>query len=170
VLLVGEDHAKACTGRRLLHRGLARPISVHSPSARGAIVLDPHADRPLSPTDRTRALRAGVLAIDCSWNRLGERGRLPALGGAVSAHAAHRRLPILLAANPQHYGRPTELNTVEALAAATFLLGHRAQAERLLDGFRGGPGFLLLNRDRLTAYAGSPDALRVRDAERALFG
>jgi len=170
VLLVGEDHPKSCTGRRLLRRGLARPIPARTSRSSRAIVLDPHADRPLSPDDRTEALRSGILAVDCSWNRLGERGRLPTLGDAVSRHAVRRRLPILLAANPQHFGRPTELNTVEALAAATFVLGRRTQAERLLEGFRGGPEFLLLNRDRLSAYAGAPDAVRVRDAERSLFG
>jgi pre-rRNA-processing protein TSR3 len=81
-----------------------------------------------------------------------------------------RRLPILVAANPQHYGRLTELNTVEALAAAVYLLGRRAQAEHLLEGFRGGPQFLEINRARLDAYAAAVDADAVRAVEQELFG
>ncbi|EQD50227.1 protein containing DUF367, partial [mine drainage metagenome] len=70
----------------------------------------------------------------------------------------------------QHYGRLAELNTVEALSAALYVLGHRAQAAALLEGFRGGGNFLEVNRSRLEAYAASADADGVRGAERALFG
>jgi pre-rRNA-processing protein TSR3 len=170
VFLVGEDHPKACTGRRLIHRGLASPRLQNGEGGRRPIVLDPHAGRPLSRTDRPAVERGGLLAIDCSWNRIGDRGRLPASVEARTGTLPHRRLPILIAANPQHYGRPTELNTVEALAAATFLAAHAVQAEALLDGFRGGSQFLEINRERLEAYAAASDAEAVRSAERRLFG
>ncbi len=65
-------------------------------------VLDPHAADPLSAADRALARRGGVLAVDCSWNRLASRGRLPGL--AVDDGGIHRRLPILVAGNPQHFG------------------------------------------------------------------
>ena len=167
VRLAGEDHPKACTGRRLLARGLVR-----SPSGSSArpIVLDPHADRPLSAVDLPTAAREGILAVDCSWNRLADRGRLPAFLEGAERTGPHRRLPILLAANPQHFGRPTELNTVEALAAATYLVDRPDQAARLLEGFRGGPAFWTLNRERLAAYRAARNADEVRDAERRLFG
>lgn len=168
LLLAGEDHPKACTGRRLLHRGLARPVRRISTLRPPPIVLDPHAADPLSGADRALARRGGVLAVDCSWNRLEARGGLP---GLVSDDGGvHRRLPILVAANPQHFGRIAELNTVEALSAALYVLGQRLEAARLLDGFRGGDGFLAINQERLDFYASRKTADAVRAAERELYG
>ncbi len=76
---------------------------------------------------------------------------------------------MLLAANPQHYGRLAELNTVEALAAALAVLGRRAEAVELLRGFAGGPAFLEVNLARLARYAAAPTAETVTEVERASF-
>jgi pre-rRNA-processing protein TSR3 len=170
LLLAGEDHPKACTGRRLLHRGWVRAVSRIGENRSRPIVLDPHAPSPLSGADRPGAREGGLLVVDCSWNRLAERGSLPGAIPSGRDGAIRRRLPILVAANPQHYGRLTELNTVEALAAGLFVLGYPAVAAQILEGFRGGDGFLEINRERLERYraAASPD--EVRGAERALFG
>jgi rRNA small subunit aminocarboxypropyltransferase len=168
LLLAGEDHPKACTGRRLLHRGLARSVRRIASLRPPPIVLDPHAPDPLSQADRSMARRGGVLAVDCSWNRIESRGSLPGLpddDGGI-----HRRLPILVAGNPQHFGRIAELNTVEALSAALYVLGQRTEAARLLDGFRGGDGFLTINRERLDFYASRRTADAVRVAERKIYG
>jgi len=163
--LAGEDHPRACTGRRLLERGLAQRLpSAGTPNP--PILLDPYANEPLAPGDRPAADRGGLLVVDCSWNRLSERGRFP---GAVP-RALRRRLPILVATNPQHYGRPAQLNTVEAFAAALALLGRRAEAARVLAGFRGSDSFLEVNAERLARYRRAPDGDGIRDAERSLFG
>jgi pre-rRNA-processing protein TSR3 len=168
LLLAGEDHPKACTGRRLLYRGLARPVRRIASLRPPPIVLDPHAADPLSMADRSLARRGGVLAVDCSWNRLASRGSLP--GTAEDDGGIHRRLPILVAGNPQHFGRIAELNTVEALSAALYVLGQRTDAAHLLEGFRGGEGFLTINRERLDLYASRRTADAVRVAERKLYG
>ncbi|MCI4365628.1 MAG: DUF367 domain-containing protein [Thermoplasmata archaeon] len=168
LLLAGEDHPKACTGRRLIHRGLARSVRRIGSLRPSPIVLDPHAADPLSGADRAVARRGGVLAVDCSWNRLEARGSLP--GDPSDGGGIHRRLPILVAANPQHFGRIAELNTVEALSAALYILGQRSEAARILDGFRGGDGFLAINRERLEFYASRKTADAVRAAERTLYG
>ncbi len=168
LLLAGEDHPKACTGRRLLRRGLVRPVRRISGLRPPPIVLDPHAPEPLSRADRPLAHRGGVLAVDCSWNRLARRGRLP--GIATEPGGVPRRLPLLIAANPQHYGRLAELNTVEALSAALYVLGRRSDAARLLEGFRGGDGFLTINRERLDLYAGRASPESVLAAEKKLYG
>ncbi len=169
LVVAGEDHPRACTGRKLVARQLARELRSTEDSAPGAIVLDPHAPVPLSSADRPRARRAGVIAIDCSWNRLAGRGDLPS-GSASSGGRGHRRLPFLLATNPQHFGRLAELNTAEALGAALYVLGARAQAARLLGGFAGGPAFFEVNRERLKRYAEAADPAGVIAAEAALFG
>ncbi len=133
-------------------------------------MLDPFAPDPLSGEDLPTAERDGITAVDCSWNRLSASGQLPVPGGRGSGTGRFRRLPLLVATNPQHFGRIGELNTVEALAAALYLFGHRSEAEELLRGFAGGAAFLEVNRDRLERYrhARTPDDLRA--AERTLFG
>ncbi len=169
VVLAGEDHPKACTGRRLLRWRRAVSATGKERSDPLPIVLDPYAPTPLSALDREAAARGGLLALDCSWNRLSARGRLPALGIGRRGRAPHRRLPFLVATNPQHYGHVAQLNTVEALSAAVFLLGRAEQAERLVAGFRGEGEFLRVNRERLERYRAATTPADVRAAERSLF-
>ncbi len=169
VLVVGDDHPKACTGRRLLHRGLAEPFP-HRPHGPPPLVLDPFAREPLSPRDRPAGRRGGLLVVDCSWNRLSARGRFSDGPRGAPTTGVRRRLPLLVAANPQHFGRLAELNSAEALSAALFVLGEGEVARRLIEGFPGGTGFLPLNRERLEAYARADDADGVLRAERWLFG
>ena len=170
VRIVGDDHPKACTGRRLVRRGLARPVGRIDGLAPPPVLLDPFADEPLSGGDRARSAVAGFLVVDCSWNRLGARSGFAAEAGGGRARPARRRLPILIAANPQHYGRVAELNTVEAFAAALYLTARASAAARLLEGFPGGVEFLAVNRERLDRYARARSADEVRSAERELFG
>ena len=167
--VVGEDHPKACTGRRLVRRGLVEPMAPLGPTVR-ALLLDPHSEVPLSPADAPEVARSALAAVDCSWRKIGVRGRYPP-GPYDSIPRDHRRrLPWLLAGNPQHFGRLGELNTAEALAAAVIVLGEPGFGRALLDGSSEGGSFLDLNRERLAAYASAADADAVRRAERRLFG
>ena len=134
------------------------------------IVLDPYAPTPLSRRDREIARRGGLLAVDCSWNRLHARGAFPGVAPGPRPPPNHRRLPLLIATNPHHYGRVAELNTVEAFSAALYILGRPGEAERLMEGFRGGSEFLKVNRARLDLYRAAPSSLAISDAERTLFG
>lgn len=168
VVVLGDDDPKACTGRRMLRRGLALPSSRRDAGAR-PIVLDPFAAEPLSRKDRATAESHGILVVDGSWNRLSDRGRLdlPTQGGLP--RGPHRRLPMLVAANPQHYGRLGELNSVEALGAALYLVGRPDEAATLLSEFAGGDAFLEINRGRFAAYARAPSPDGIRRAEQRLF-
>lgn len=170
LLVEGDDHPKACTGRRLLHLGRVRGVPRIDAVRPRPIVLDPYARVPLAPSDLGLAQEAGVLAVDCSWNGLAARGSFPSAERPRGSREGARRLPLLIAANPHHYGRLGELNTVEALAAALAVFGAAEDAARLFDGFRGGDHFLEINRERLARYARAPDAVSVLEAERALFG
>ncbi len=104
--------------------------------------------------------------IDCSWNRLADRRSLRPPGPV----AGRRRLPFLLAANPQHFGRLGELNTVEAFGAALVVLGWSDQATHLLEGFHGGPALLDVNRERFDRYRIAETAAAIVAAERELWG
>ncbi len=164
--VVGDDHPKACTGRRLLHRGLADPWARGGSRGPPPILLDPYAKGPLSPADQSAAEAGGLLVVDCSWNKLSERGRFADPAGR---RTFPRRLPLLIAGNPQHYGRLGELNTVEAFGAALWILGRPAEARALLESFHGGEAFLELNGMRLSEYAGADGPAGIEAAEVSLF-
>jgi pre-rRNA-processing protein TSR3 len=132
------------------------------------VLLQPHAPLPLSAADLGRARAAGIIGVDCSWNRLGARGGYPPLVAAL-ASSPPRRLPFLLAGNPQHYGRLGELNTAEAFGAALAVLGDSERGRALLAPFAGGEAFFRLNEALLARYAGCATAEEVRVAEREFF-
>jgi pre-rRNA-processing protein TSR3 len=149
----GDDDPKKCTARKLARFDLADLHRSSRWTPRG-IVLDPHAERALSPADRPDdADDAALVALDCSWE---------------SAHAdrfdlggTHRALPYLVAANPVNFGRPMELTTVEAFAAALCILGERDHAELILAKFTWGETFLELNDEPLRRYADCEDSRAV---------
>jgi pre-rRNA-processing protein TSR3 len=169
VILRGDDHPKACTGRRLLDWK-----KVHRLPPRGGrtprLLLDPHAARILSRADEGTAREGGVVVVDCSWNQLALRPQALDRSTTPDSRFLPRRLPLLLAANPQHFGRLSELNTVEAFAAALYLLGAPRAANGILGGFRGGTTFLTLNQDRLEAYRQAASSEQMAALERRLFG
>jgi pre-rRNA-processing protein TSR3 len=145
----GDDDPEKCTARKLARFDLAdlhrRPGSVPH-----GIVLDPHAERALSPAD---ADADALVALDCSWETADEEAF--ALGGR------RRALPFLVAANPVNYGTPFQLSTIEALAGALAILGDRDHAEELLSKFRWGHTFLELNDEPLRRYADCEDSAEV---------
>jgi pre-rRNA-processing protein TSR3 len=169
LIVRGDDRAKACTGRRLLDWQKVHRYTPGSDRVR-RLLLDPHAPETLSRQDDAVARSGGVVVVDCSWNRLAHRSAALDPDGPPTPRLLRRRLPLLLAANPQHFGRLAELNTVEAFAAALYLVGAPDRAAGILDGFRGGTTFLTLNRERLEAYRAAPSPAEVQAAERRLFG
>ena len=76
-----------------------------------------------------------------------------------------RRLPLLLAANPQHYGRWMELNTAEALGAAVRLTCGREEAAAYFARLAGGTGFLELNAAPFEEYDGAQGPRQVSEIE-----
>jgi pre-rRNA-processing protein TSR3 len=170
IVLAGEDHPKACTGRRLIRWNRAERVPAQAAVSPPPVILDPYAPTPLSSADVAAAARGGLLAVDCSWNRLSARGEFPGMGPRDHGHGIRRRLPFLVATNPQHYGRVAQLNTAEALCAALYVVGWVEEAGRLMEGFSGGDEFLSVNRERLDRYRNSVGPSGVMSAERALFG
>jgi pre-rRNA-processing protein TSR3 len=146
----GDDDPEKCTARRLESLGYA---DLHR-SARetpAGIVLDPFADRALSPADRRASDR--LVALDCSWET--------AESEAFDLDGVHRSLPFLVAANPINYGTPFQLTTVEAFAGGLVILGHRPQAEEIFSTFSWGEAFCDLNAEPLERYAACADSSEV---------
>jgi len=160
VLLFQQDDPKKCTAARLSRFRLAVPIRRLRQIPRRALVLNPFADQILLPTDRVQSLESGLVALDCSWERVNEALalRLPGCG---------RRLPTLLAANPTNYAKAHKLSSVEALAGSLYLLGFKKEAEKLLSLFKWGGTFFTLNAEPLEAYslAKSIDAMLVAESQ-----
>jgi pre-rRNA-processing protein TSR3 len=153
-----ECDPKKCTAFRLHRLGKIRMIFRRTELPRGAILLDPFAEKALSKEDSETARRYGLVAIDCSWKRIEKISE-------IKGRLEPRSLPYLIAANPTHYGRPTVLSTAEALAAAIFILGDEGRAKNILSSFKWGPVFLKLNQEPLKAYAEAANSSEVVAAQ-----
>ncbi len=130
-----------------------RMIKVHSKISaipRNSLILDPTADQALSPADR---IAPSLTALDCSWEALNT--------GIVEGYQRRRALPFLVAANPGHFGRAFMLNSVEALAAALYIMGEKNQAHDILSKFNWGLRFLEVNENPLNEYANARDSAEV---------
>jgi rRNA small subunit aminocarboxypropyltransferase len=158
-LEMGQDDPTKCTARKMINMDLAKGVSRKFHASDATIVLNPYAHRMLSPPDRGAK---SVLVIDCSWNQAQEVF-FRRLGGK------HRRLPILLAANPVNYARAGVLSSVEAIAATMFILGEVEEATRYLSIYKWGPNFLVLNQEPLEAYRRARTEGRVLQAQREFF-
>lgn len=150
----GDDDPDKCTAKKLARFDLATLHTVNYSPPFG-LVLNPHAAQALSPADKELVDR--VIAVDCSWKSAGEE--------LFDIHGEHRALPFVVAANPVNYGRPFELTTVEAIAAALVILGEPAQARRLLAKFNWGETFLTLNEELLDRYASCEDSSEVIEVQ-----
>src|SRR5215472_14595730 len=158
-LEMGQDDPKKCTARKMIQMDLAKGVGRKFHASDTVIVLNPYAHRALSPPDRGAK---SVLAVDCSWNQAQEVF-FRKLGGK------HRRLPILLAANPTNYSRAGMLSSVEAVAATMYVLGEVEEARSYLNIYKWGPTFLTLNADPLEEYREARTEGDVLDAERSFF-
>ncbi len=146
VYMMRQDDPRKCTASVLTRKGLAIPIRRVSEIRENAIVLNPASPRFLLPSDMTNCIRAGVVAIDCSWEKA---------EGIFMKHfrGANRKLPALMAANPVNYARIGKLSTAEALSAALYIMGFRQRARELLSPFSWSRTFFDLNRELLQRYA-----------------
>jgi len=157
VLHLDQDDPKKCTARKLSRLGKARLVQRFHELPHGAVVLDPFSETALSPADGGTIRSRGIVAVDCSWVEA-ERVFSDVLKGR---HFLHRALPMLMASNPTKFGKWGELSTLEALAAAYYIVGERDRAEDLLSVYNWGLRFLEVNREPLDAYSECKDSAEV---------
>jgi len=143
---------KKCSGRKLAKFDLAIRVHKISNIPRGAIVLVPTASSVLSKEDLLIVIKSGLAVLDLSWKATGDN--FP----RVIRKNRQRSLPFLVASNPVNYGKPFILSSAEAFAASLIILGHRRQAEAIMDKFKWGRTFLDLNKEPLEEYESAPDA------------
>jgi pre-rRNA-processing protein TSR3 len=162
VLLLRQDDPRKCTAAKLAKFGFAQPLFRIRQIPRKAIVLNPSASRTLRSEDSVVATRNGLVAVDCSWEKVEEAFAIHIPGEA-------RRLPTLLASNPVNYAKPEKLSSLEALTAALYIMGFKQRAIRLLGLFKWGKTFLTLNSEPLEAYATAVTPDDLEDAEAQFF-
>ncbi len=146
---------KKCTGRKLAKFGQAKVVKNLRQIPYNAIILNPAAKKALSPEDVIYAEKQGIAVLDCSWEKAEE------LLFKLRKKGKSRALPYLVAANPTNFGRPFKLSTVEAFAAALFIIGYHEEAEQILGKFKWGPHFLEMNRIPLEEYSKAKDSAEV---------
>jgi pre-rRNA-processing protein TSR3 len=150
-----EDDPKKCTARKLHRFGFAileksiRKLPYHG------VLLNPFSEKSLSREDLHDAQDHGLVALDCSWKTAEQ------LFLSLEKTSVSRALPFLLAANPVNYGKPFQLSTVEAFAAALYILGEVSHAEKILGIYTWGHRFLELNREPLEEYRKAKDSAEV---------
>lgn len=177
VLDLGECMPSKCTGRKLVQMGYARTISRMEGLRAGAIVLvpAPHSELTLSPSDRETAINHGITALDCSWNKAegdrdGEGGTFAMLrSGLRKRRVVTRALPFLMPVNPVNYGHALKLSTLEALAAAVYIMGNKEQAGQILSIYKWAPHFLEMNKEPLEDYASAEDSKQVVELQARYF-
>ncbi len=144
---------RKCSGKKLARFHLAKLHEHPGTLPHESLLLDPFAEQALSPADDARR---GLVVLDCSWEEV-ERV-FPLL---KRRKLVHRALPYLVAANPVNFGKPFKLCTVEAFAAALYILGRKEQAALILDKFKWGHVFLELNAEPLERYSKARDSTEV---------
>ena len=130
--------------------GFLKIILKISQIPRNTLLLDPTAEQALSPADRS--VRS-ITVLDCSWEVLDT--------GSVSSWRIRRALPFLMAANPVNFGKPCMLSSIEALAAALYILGDKERATEVLSKVNWGVRFLEVNQEPLDLYARAKDRTEV---------
>ena len=141
---------RKCTVKKLERAGFLKIFTKISLIPRNTLLLDPTAEQALSPADNHVK---SVTALDCSWVVLDT--------GSVRAWRILRALPFLVAANPVNFGKPCMLSSVEALAAALYILGERERAAEILGSVSWGIRFLEVNKEPLELYATAKDSTEV---------
>jgi pre-rRNA-processing protein TSR3 len=145
---------KKCTVKKLERAGMVTIVTNPAKIPKNSLILDPTAIQAISPADRGVP---SITALDCSWEVLDT--------GIVRRYRVRRALPFLVAANPVNFGRPFRLTSVEAFAAALWILGEPEQATAALRRFGWGERFLEVNAEPIAEYAAaltSDDIIRIQ--------
>jgi pre-rRNA-processing protein TSR3 len=141
---------RKCTVKKLEKSGFLKIFNKIFKIPRNTLLLDPTAEQALSPADK---YVKSITVLDCSWVVLDT--------GKVRSWRIRRALPFLIAANPVNFGKPCMLSSVEALAAALYIIGEKDRAAELLAKVSWGIRFLEVNREPLDLYASARDSSEV---------
>jgi pre-rRNA-processing protein TSR3 len=141
-----EDDPKKCSAKKLARFGYVHLEEKIAQIPKNTILLNPFAEKSISIEDKKIAEKCGILAIDCSWVNAEKSFDF------LEKRSNSRALPFLVAANPVNYGKPFKLTTLEAFAAALYIINEVKKAEEIMRLYKWGPSFLILNKEPLEEY------------------
>ena len=141
---------RVCSVKKMERAGMVRIMGRINQIPANTLLLDPRSPQALSPADK---IAPSVTVLDCTWETLEDVD--------VGRIKRKRALPFLVAANPGHFGRPYMLNSVEAFAAALYILGEKEQAKEILSKFSWGLRFIEVNIEPLEEYAGAANSTEI---------
>ncbi|MCY3853670.1 MAG: DUF367 family protein [Thaumarchaeota archaeon] len=150
LVMFKEDDPRKCTAIKLIRFKLANKTKKTNYRS---LILDPFAKKILSPVDKHVK---SITAIDCSWNKINPVSIKRFIG-------MHRKLPPLYAGNPVNYSKLNKLTTVEAIAAALFILGDVKNGKIIMSKFKWGHSFIELNYNLLNDYSKSKSPKEIND-------
>ena len=127
---------RVCSVKKLERAKLIKILPSVKSIPAGSLVLDPSAERALSPEDRNAR---SITVLDCTWEVFDS--------GLVRRLPFRRALPFLVAVNPGHFGRPCLIMSCHNRAACIILSLH-AQSHPLVAGIQTQvhPGYCNRNR------------------------
>lgn len=141
-----EDDPRKCSAKKLHKFGYVKLEYHIRKIPHDCILLNPFAEKSISKEDLKKAKEHGILAVDCSWKNAESAFYY------LSKKNVSRAIPFVVASNPVNYGKPLKLSTLEAFAAALYILDFIEFAEEILRLYKWGPNFLKLNKEPLEDY------------------
>ena len=141
-----EDDPKKCSARKLHKFGFVKLETNIRKTPKDAILLNPFAKKSLSKEDLRIAKKNGILAVDCSWENAENSFDF------LEKRNHSRAIPFVVATNPVNYGKPFKLTTLEAFSTALYIFDDVELAEKILELYKWGPNFLILNKEPLEEY------------------
>lgn len=141
-----EDDPRKCSARKLAKFGFAKLETNIRKTKRKTILLNPFADKSISPEDKEIAMENGILAVDCSWKNA------ESAFSYLDKKNHSRALPFVVAVNPVNYGKAFKLTTLEAFSASLYIMGETEHAKKILKLYKWSPHFLEMNKEPLERY------------------
>ena len=164
---LAQDDPKKNTAVKLNKKNKLKLHKNFNRLPRRGIILEPLCGKVLGPEDHDVLLqnRGAIVGLDCSWKQI---------ESSVSTVMARTNLqgsmlPLLLAANPVNWGKPSKLSTAEAIAASLYLVGNIEQSKDLLSSFNWGEQFFILNKEPLEAYRNAKSSKELVDLQFEFF-
>jgi pre-rRNA-processing protein TSR3 len=150
-----EDDPRKCSAKKMHKFGFVKLETNIRKMPKDCILLNPFAEKSLSKEDLKIAYSNGLMAVDCSWKNADNSFDY------LDKRNQSRALPFVVAANPVNYGKPFKLTTLEAFATAAYILDDIETAEKLLNLYKWGPNFLVLNKEPLEDYRKAKSSIEI---------
>ena len=141
-----EDDPKKCSAKKMAKFNYATLKTHIRKMPKDAILLNPFAQKSISKEDLKIAQKNGIIAVDCSWKNA------ESAFDYLDKKNHSRAIPFVVAANPVNYGKALKLSTIEAFAAALYILDYKEKAEKIMKLYKWGKTFLTLNKEPLEDY------------------